>query len=1301
MAAMSSRLTVWSPPPVTYGSLPICVTTAAKRGKSRPSRRKRRYSDAGPGSAGVRAGLLLRHFARREVHHVVDYESTVSGALKRQVIHPNGCQRVLLIAGAFDLTPPHKGEHRTDLRQGVLRRLLVVKRAPSGHILPEEIQGITLGSGSITEAAAAMTIEVWDIWCPSGPFTYRPSPAMPDPPVAGRAEGPPQATPRVLPTCKIVCRWHTRFRARETSRAFGTRAKGLTACTRGQRRHRGRYRRQVGRSQGMRLRRNVRVLIAEYNATAPAARSNTALMKLKIAILALKDPATRPSLLIGRADVASAIAMDISMGMLGPGSTLVSRYDDFVWVHHQVMMQGPNDPFGPNFAHRGPAFGPWHRQLLKHYEEELRGAIGDPNLCLPYWDWTKDQSPADLGFPFIADFLGGDGAGNPNDQVATGAFAQASGWNLNVDEEGFGYLRRHFGGDGPGLPTAASVKTALATVPYDSASWNTSSSSGSSFRNVLEGWVGPRQIHNAVHRWVDGSMQPGTSPNDPVFFLHHANIDRLWAIWQQKNAAQAGYLPDNSTAAATGLTRLNDRMATFGRTAVDRYFGVDVTPAAVLNSKAITWYDSDLPELANETGGALAFVNVPEGLTTFGAVRFRITGGRPVHFRITGLPSGRFGLTSMGTEFVASPDDAAPFFFGYVWVQLASVAGVIAPSSMDIHAYLLDGEGYFAAIDGGEYPLGDFHVTLTATSVARANNAVALVLDRSGSMADPAGGPSSKVSLLRNAVGVFNTLMLPTDEIGIVSFDDVVEIPAPIQPVSVGAVGGVLSGPALTPRGLTGIGAGIQQGMTQVALATHTNRSVVVLTDGVENVHPYVGELPPGTLTDRTYAVGFGRPADISTAVLAQITANTHGDLIVTGDITAAEQNFKLTKAFVQILAGVTRMNVLRDPDGVLFIGSEERVPFDVNGADVYLDVIALSPIVELLDFSLVTPGGQIIAGPDANVEVIVAAGVWLYRVVLPSNAADPATSHAGRWTAVFRLISRDQMAGQLRERATANLWRSAELADSLPFSLVVHAYSNLDLNARLHQGAFRPGAIVSLDATLTAYGVPMREESKVWAELSRPDGTDATLTLTDEGGGRFSTSFKTSLTGIYPVRIRAEGTLGGERFTREKTLTAVAYEEEDSGRRRNDSMSEFARCLAQLLSNVSSERLRELGVDGDALKACLSRADGLVEEPRSPRRSKSNAARPGRPRFANAPKSTPIRERAAARSSTMLKPKGSKGQLMKGPRIVRKFSLPDERAATTSAKQTDSDAGGFPRRVHRFSRADDEALMPDSVDKD
>ena len=74
----------------------------------------------------------------------------------------------------------------------------------------------------------------------------------------------------------------------------------------------------------MKCRRSLRKLIGEYNASAD--KPNTELMKLKKAILDLKNPALRPSL-IPEAQADGAL----------------SRYDDFVWAHIQVMMEGPND----------------------------------------------------------------------------------------------------------------------------------------------------------------------------------------------------------------------------------------------------------------------------------------------------------------------------------------------------------------------------------------------------------------------------------------------------------------------------------------------------------------------------------------------------------------------------------------------------------------------------------------------------------------------------------------------------------------------------------------------------------------------------------------------------------------------------------------------------------------------------------------------------------------------------------------------------------------------------------------------
>lgn len=57
--------------------------------------------------------------------------------------------------------------------------------------------------------------------------------------------------------------------------------------------------------------------------------------------------------------------------------------------------------------------------------------------------------------------------------------------------------------------------------------------------------------HNGVHGWVGGTMALiTTAPADPVFWLHHAQIDRLWSIWQAE-PANAGKNPQLAGANAT------------------------------------------------------------------------------------------------------------------------------------------------------------------------------------------------------------------------------------------------------------------------------------------------------------------------------------------------------------------------------------------------------------------------------------------------------------------------------------------------------------------------------------------------------------------------------------------------------------------------------------------------------------------------------------------------------------------------------------------------------------------------------
>jgi tyrosinase len=217
------------------------------------------------------------------------------------------------------------------------------------------------------------------------------------------------------------------------------------------------------------------------------------------------------------------------------------EYDAFVRTH--ITYYVSDGESGLRVAHMAPSFLPWHRRFLLEFERALQRI--DASVTVPYWDWTVNRTPS---IPLWADdFLGGNGRGGDR-QVTTGPFAYATGnWTLRENVTDDPFLVRDFGhpSDPIDLPTRAELDVAVRDKAYDVAPWN--SMSGSGFRNKLEGWGrggGNQQYqnHNRVHRWVGGTMLGGASPNDPVFWLHHAFVDRVWSRWQRANRG-AAYLP--------------------------------------------------------------------------------------------------------------------------------------------------------------------------------------------------------------------------------------------------------------------------------------------------------------------------------------------------------------------------------------------------------------------------------------------------------------------------------------------------------------------------------------------------------------------------------------------------------------------------------------------------------------------------------------------------------------------------------------------------------------------------------------
>lgn len=144
----------------------------------------------------------------------------------------------------------------------------------------------------------------------------------------------------------------------------------------------------------------------------------------------------------------------------------------------------PNDPLWRQCEHGTIHFLTWHRAYLLEFERILRDASGDPGFTLPYWDWST--------FPALPPSLR-----NP----ASPLYDASRSIN-----------------NGALIPSSIIVDDLLAA---------TSSIQFGFFAGDLE-----NSPHGSVHVQIGGNMGfIARSANDPIFWLHHCNIDRVWDSW--------------------------------------------------------------------------------------------------------------------------------------------------------------------------------------------------------------------------------------------------------------------------------------------------------------------------------------------------------------------------------------------------------------------------------------------------------------------------------------------------------------------------------------------------------------------------------------------------------------------------------------------------------------------------------------------------------------------------------------------------------------------------------------------------
>jgi len=170
-------------------------------------------------------------------------------------------------------------------------------------------------------------------------------------------------------------------------------------------------------------------------------------------------------------------------------------------------------------------FLPWHRVYLLFYETELQRVLKDPSFALPYWDWQAQPKVPD-------EFWNGEL--NPKVLHQKTQFAQ----ERQVGPE------FRFPADSPAgaanLRSMEGVRDFYAFASYPS--MGTNGAGDRQPQGQLEGTV-----HNYVHGTLGGLMGAFVSPLDPIFWLHHCNVDRLWNVWMAKISQARGSVAPYST----------------------------------------------------------------------------------------------------------------------------------------------------------------------------------------------------------------------------------------------------------------------------------------------------------------------------------------------------------------------------------------------------------------------------------------------------------------------------------------------------------------------------------------------------------------------------------------------------------------------------------------------------------------------------------------------------------------------------------------------------------------------------------
>lgn len=212
----------------------------------------------------------------------------------------------------------------------------------------------------------------------------------------------------------------------------------------------------------------------------------------------------------------------------------LSAYRDFVglmlakdqnnpvsWLQYSLM----HGRYGGGYRycpHGDWYFLPWHREFMLMYERAVRVLTNTPQFAMPYWDWSVDRTmPQAFTDPTYQ--------GKPNPLYVEGRTLSGPNWPLPDAWVAPEVLKQR---------VYAETNFQLFGTSRNPAQNNLDMSwvvRGGGYQGFLEGTP-----HNQIHNSIGKYMPSAGSPRDPIFMMHHGNIDRIWATWNALGRSNTG-----------------------------------------------------------------------------------------------------------------------------------------------------------------------------------------------------------------------------------------------------------------------------------------------------------------------------------------------------------------------------------------------------------------------------------------------------------------------------------------------------------------------------------------------------------------------------------------------------------------------------------------------------------------------------------------------------------------------------------------------------------------------------------------